>query len=302
MRLPRESARINPHGMFRATNEGIRMFRPILPFLLYVLLLGDALALTENHLNSGSIDRIPRVVAALEQGEAAERGVGMRKNIPQAITFYCDAISMGSPEGYFRVGRLLSQGPRKVRNQQMANTYLAWAALLGHPEAMKYRDKQAGNAPLGYCGGFLYSGRSAPFDTSGYLARQSASKQHIATFIRKTAPKYGVDPRLALSIALAESNLNANAVSPKNAQGVMQLIPGTQRRFGVQNPFNPEQNIHGGLAYLRWLQKRFGNNWVLVAAAYNAGEENVQKYGGIPPFRETQYYVRRVLYLAGKRH
>ena len=277
------------------------MIRIVLPLLLFTLVQSSTLALAESHNNSGNIDRIPHIVAALEQGEAAERGIGVRKNIPQAITFYCDAIAMGSPEGYFRVGRLLSQGPRQVRNPQMANTYLAWAALLGHPEAMKYRDKQAGNAPLGSCGGFLYRGRSAPFNTASYLTRQSASKQHIAAFIRQTAPQYGVNPRLALSIALVESNLNSNAVSPKNAQGVMQLIPSTQKRFGVQNPFNPEHNIRGGLAYLQWLQQRFGNNWVLVAAAYNAGENNVQRYGGIPPFPETQNYVRRVLYLAGSR-
>ena len=104
---------------------------------------------------------------------------------------------------------------------------------------------------------------------------------------------------MALAIALAESNLDANAVSPKNAQGVMQLIPDTQERFGVEKPFDPEQNIKGGLAYLKWLQNRFDGNLNLVAAAYNAGEGNVDRYGGIPPFPETQHYVRRVLNFSG---
>ena len=75
----------------------------------------------------------------------------------------------------------------------------------------------------------------------------------------------------------------------------MQLIPETQERFGVTKPFDPEQNIKGGLSYLRWLQNRYPGNAKLVIAAYNAGEGNVDRYGGIPPFPETQQYVRRVL-------
>ena len=105
--------------------------------------------------------------------------------------------------------------------------------------------------------------------------------------------------RAALGIALAESNLEPRAVSPKNAQGVMQLIPSTQERFGVKNAFDPKQNIRGGLAYLRWLQQRYAGDRVLVAAAYNAGEGAVDKYRGVPPFAETQQYVRRVIYFSG---
>ena len=105
--------------------------------------------------------------------------------------------------------------------------------------------------------------------------------------------------RIALAIALAESNLNPDAVSPKNAQGVMQLIPDTQARFGVTRPFDPESNIRGGLAYLKWLKARFAGDWALIAAAYNAGEGAVERHGGIPPYRETESYVRRVLFFAG---
>jgi soluble lytic murein transglycosylase-like protein len=105
--------------------------------------------------------------------------------------------------------------------------------------------------------------------------------------------------RIALAIALAESNLNPDAVSPKNAQGVMQLIPDTQARFGVTRPFDPESNIRGGLAYLKWLKGRFDGDWSLIAAAYNAGEGAVERHGGIPPYRETESYVQRVLFFAG---
>jgi soluble lytic murein transglycosylase-like protein len=83
-------------------------------------------------------------------------------------------------------------------------------------------------------------------------------------------------------------------VSPKNAQGLMQLIPETAERFNVRKPFDPEQNIRGGMAYLRWLLAYFKGNVALVAAAYNAGEGAVNRYAGVPPYAETKGYVRRI--------
>ena len=98
----------------------------------------------------------------------------------------------------------------------------------------------------------------------------------------------------------AESNFNPLAVSPKNAQGLMQLIPATAKRFGVRNLLDPQQNIEGGLAYLRWLLLRFDHDVVKTSAAYNAGEGAVDRHQGVPPFPETQAYVARILgfYLA----
>ena len=100
-----------------------------------------------------------------------------------------------------------------------------------------------------------------------YIAGLTKDKRNLAALMRKRAPNYGVDARMAL----AESNLDASAVSPKNAQGVMQLISDTQDRFGVQKPFDAEQNIKGGLACLKWLQTRFSGTLTLVAAANKAG-------------------------------
>lgn len=242
----------------------------------------------------------PRVLAALEQGSAAENGRGIGKNLAQAIRLYCDAATMGSPEGFFRVGRLLATAPPGQRNQKLANAYLAMAASLGSRDAEKFFDPAAGSAELGNeCTPTADKADIPAFNVDAYLARQSPTQRDIARLIRKVAPRYQVDARLALAIAMAESNLNANAVSPKNAQGVMQLIPATLVRFGVTRPFDAEQNIKGAMAYLSWLDKRFAGDWHLVAAAYNAGEGSVDRYGGVPPYAETQQYVRRVMGFAG---
>lgn len=277
-------------------------------FLLLFLLINQfpAVAQTEGYLEA------PRVVAALEQGRAAEQGLGIRKNPLLAIALYCDAAMMGSPEGFFRVGRILASSARSVPQQRLANAYLALAARLGSHQALQYFRPNVENAPLGeQCGaeigatyaplpgGYADGGSAAAFDVDAYLARQPVAKQKIAAMIRTVARQYSVDGRLALAIAMAESNLNADAVSPKSAQGVMQLIPATQERFGVTRPFDPEQNVRGALAYLKWLHKRFGGDWSLVAAAYNAGEGSVDRYSGIPPYPETQQYVRRVMHFAG---
>ena len=256
----------------------------LLPFILFLMA-----AVSGSSARADVFEEAPRVLAALEQGRAAETGKGVSKNLQEAVRLYCDAATMGGPEGYFRIGRLL------------ATAYLAMAASLGSQEALKYYDPQQSNAELeGDCpaaGGMDYA--DSGFDVDAYLRKQSAAKQQIAGLIRKVAAKYQIDARFALAIAMAESNLDPTAVSPSNAQGVMQLIPATQERFGVTRPFDPEQNIKGALAYIRWLEKRFAGDWRLVAAAYNAGEGAVDRHNGIPPYAETQQYVRRVMHFSG---
>jgi Transglycosylase SLT domain len=104
---------------------------------------------------------------------------------------------------------------------------------------------------------------------------------------------YDVNLDLVNSVMQVESNYNPLAVSPKGAQGIMQLMPGTAARFGVRNSFDPKENIDGGVRYLKFLQDLFKDD-ALVAAAYNAGEGAVTKYGGVPPYKETIDYVARV--------
>ncbi|MGO4221057.1 lytic transglycosylase domain-containing protein [Lysobacter sp. TAF61] len=116
--------------------------------------------------------------------------------------------------------------------------------------------------------------------------------------IAMAARQHGVDEAIVRAIIHAESAYNPNALSRVGAQGLMQLMPATARRFGVSNAFDAGQNIQGGVQYLAWLLKRFNNNLALAAAGYNAGEGAVDKYKGVPPYSETQRYVVRVAQLA----
>jgi transglycosylase-like protein with SLT domain len=111
--------------------------------------------------------------------------------------------------------------------------------------------------------------------------------------IDETAKNLQVSPELVHSVIQVESNYNTYAVSPKGAEGLMQLMPATARRFGVTNSFDPRQNIEGGVRYLKFLQETFQDDRLAIAA-YNAGEKAVSRYGGVPPYPETVNYVAKV--------
>ncbi|HEY0160558.1 MAG TPA: lytic transglycosylase domain-containing protein [Thermoanaerobaculia bacterium] len=128
-----------------------------------------------------------------------------------------------------------------------------------------------------------YTDHSRPLFNSGYNE-----------IIIEAAQKFDVDAALVSAVIKAESDYNPKIVSHKGARGLMQLMPATAKRFGVTNSFDPRENIHGGTRYLRWLLNKFQGNADLAVAAYNAGEGNVMKYDGVPPFRETVNYINRI--------
>ena len=131
-----------------------------------------------------------------------------------------------------------------------------------------------------------------PLTMTGRITSGNAA---IDGVIREAANTYSLDPVLILSLMRHESSFNAGAISPKGASGLMQLMPATAMRFGVKNIFDVRENILGGTKYLRWLLDRFNGDVRLALAGYNAGEGAVEFYGNrIPPFYETQNYVRAI--------
>lgn len=146
------------------------------------------------------------------------------------------------------------------------------------------------NAPIGQASGMSFSQA---------LQKASATKSMDDIFDQASAA-YGVPVSLLKAIGKAESNFDSKAVSGSGAQGVMQLMPRTAQSLGVKDPFDAEQNIMGGAKYISQMLERYDGNTKLALAAYNAGSGNVAKYGGIPPFKETQEYVTKVMAYAGQ--
>ncbi len=143
----------------------------------------------------------------------------------------------------------------------------------------------------------LVPSRPVGADLKSGRADQLSPEANLDEIIEHTARKYDVDPLLVHSIIKVESNYNQYALSNRGAEGLMQLIPSTARRFGINNSFDAGKNIEGGVRYLKYLQGLYGNDLRRILAAYNAGEGAVTRYGGIPRFPETVSYV----YMVGKR-
>jgi len=130
---------------------------------------------------------------------------------------------------------------------------------------------------------------------SAPAATSSSSSINVADVVGAASGRYRLDPDLVNSVIRAESGFKVHAVSPKGAQGLMQLMPGTASKLGVQNAFDPAANVDGGTRYLRELLERYNFDMVKALAAYNAGPQRVEQYKGVPPYRETRLYVASIV-------
>ncbi|HJU23430.1 MAG TPA: transglycosylase SLT domain-containing protein [Casimicrobiaceae bacterium] len=238
---------------------------------------------------------------------AYEHGEGVPKDPKIAAALYCDAATRGSAEAAFQLGWMYANGRGVARDDGAAAALFRLAASEGHGFAA------TALANLGEAHGLLpdcMQPIAPPMPDASLLADDGPDpfdalppdKKKIADMVTKLAPRYGIEPRLALSVIAVESNFDALARSVKDARGVMQLIPETAARFNVHKPYDVADNIRGGLAYLRWLLAYYRGEVKLAAAAYNAGERAVDRYRGVPPYPETRAYVRRVLDLFRHEH
>jgi len=232
--------------------------------------------------------------ALREEALALEHGEGVPRNTEKAIALYCQGAKAGDPEARYNLGWMYMNGRGVPRNDGLAAYFFKLAADQGHEPSQKmlpFVGKPVTETPECLSEKIAFSDLN---DIPEWVFANEKQRR-LAGIISRLAPEYGVSPQFAYAVARTESNLNPNALSPKNAQGLMQLIPDTSARFNVKKPFDPEQNVRGGLAYLRGLLAYFKGNVALVAAAYNAGEGAVNRHLGIPPYAETRNYVQRIL-------
>jgi soluble lytic murein transglycosylase-like protein len=250
-----------------------------------------------------------------QEALAYEHGDGVPRDLVLAAQLYCRAARHGDPEAQFNLAWMLTHSRGIERDEAQAAHLFAAAAEQGVLQAQNMI--KAMGTPQGAPPACLLPpetdpapvvAAAKPAATAG--ARPGAAVRtgllapppppanappQIVNFVRLVAPEYQLEPHFVLAIMATESNFDPMAESPKKAQGLMQLIPGTAARFNVRNVFDPVQNIRGGMAYLRWLMAYFEGDVVLAAAAYNAGEGAVERYRGVPPYAETRQYVGRIL-------
>ena len=240
-----------------------------------------------------------RLIATMRaEARAYEHGEGVPRDAVRAVKLYCEAARLGDAEAQFSLGWMYANGRGMSRDNRMASLFFGIAAAQGHEHAQKmlaFVGPSAADLPE--C---MRDPTPPPAietvvaEVEDVFIATTPEQKKAADLVRTLAPEYRISPQFALAIIRAESNFDPNARSPRNAQGLMQLIPETSARFNVKKPFDPAQNIRGGLAYLRWLLAYFMGDVTLVAAAYNAGEGTVERYKGVPPYAETRAYVERI--------
>ena len=281
-------------------------------FVLASLLLANqhAFAYTQTELETFA-NEPPIVKDLLERATVLVADENNNESAWKAANLYCEAARYGSAEGIYRLGMLYAFGRGVPANRDYAANLFGIASTHGHFEAQKMLETieiKTNDTPL--CVLEAVAPEHPPSqslaDSQGidaYVAKLPKNKRWVLDLVGAISSWYKVDSKLVLSIITAESNFKINAKSNADAHGLMQLIPATADRFNVKNAYNASQNIKGGVAYLRWLLSYFRGDVTLAVAAYNAGEGAVDKYKGVPPYKETRGYVKKVMALyQTKRH
>lgn len=298
---------------------------PNRPLLAATLLLCAALARAQ----VPSLDDLPRpstpppergpvVPAQVEhwrtEAKALEHGEnGMPRDPVRAAELYCRAARYGDAEAQYSLAWMLTNARGVQRDEAQAAHLFAAAAEQGMTQAQNILARMG--TPQGPPPACLRPPEedrtpapppprvaalpNKPPATLPPPPPPPHAPEPIVRFVNLVAPEYKLQPHVVLAFIATESNFDANAVSPKNAQGLMQLMPDTATRFGVRNIRDPAQNLRGGMAYLRWLLSYFEGDLTLAAAAYNAGERAVERYLGVPPYAETRLYVLKIRAAAG---
>ena len=220
---------------------------------------------------------------ALETGTLPEKtalyqpGQGVDKDYRR----YCIAALKGDQEAAYHLGWLRLNGYGMAADDALAAGWFQMAARQGDSHSQKILDD-------------LLSDVAPGKDAGCPLGKKRPDRATIEAWVHVLAPGYGLDAKLLLAVIEVESRFNPRARSPKDARGLMQLMPMTARRFKVRDIWDPIENLMGGMAYLRWLLDHYEGDLNLSLAAYNAGEHTVERYGGIPPYRETRNYVKSI--------
>ena len=235
---------------------------------------------------------------------------GVRSYADAAEQFCRDARDHNDANAQFALGWMYENGKGVAKNENIAVIFYSMAAKQFHQSARESLSASSGNPNIAKLPECMSKPSTMLGSTDSKTAGDTSLAQVESTpfyvkgsvykLVSKIAPRFNIDTDLAMAFIAVESGFNPNATSNKNAQGLMQLIPATAARFNVKNAYDPEQNIKGGLAYLQWLLTYFEGDVRLVAAAYNSGENTVEKYKGVPPYPETRKYVKKIASLYKK--
>jgi soluble lytic murein transglycosylase-like protein len=218
-----------------------------------------------------------------------EHAEGVPRDYAHALELYCAAAGQGHADASFSIAWIYLNGRGVTRDDANGAAWLRVAADRGHQLAGRLLVR-LGAVPAAKPTGCRPAAPAIPLRSAGSIVPPT----EIARLVAESAAANRLDPKLVLAVIAVESAFQGAALSPRNAGGLMQLMPETAERFGVKNVFDARENIQGGTKYLRWLLDYFDGDLPLALAAYNAGEGTVTRYGGIPPFAETRAYVEKI--------